>query len=187
MRIAKVVALLLLIAGFALFTRNNAHAIGRRAHPILAAFQVASGSALQILAPKPGQKISNDAVTIRYALDQNVSVQSVPTYQLRLDAKDPVTVPDTSYMFTGLQPGTHTVTVQLLDANNNPVPNTLGQVQFTVVQPGAAQHSEESLAQASTLPEPGNDALSLLGIIGFGVLVGGALSLYRNRQTEDHR
>jgi hypothetical protein len=188
MRIAKVVALLVLIAGFALFTRNNAHAIGRRAHPILAAFQAApgSGTALQIVAPKPGQKISNDAVTIHYVLRQNVSVQSIPNYQVQLDAKDPVTVPDTSYMFTGLQPGTHTVTVQLLDANSNPVPNTLSQVQFTVEQPGAAQHSEESLVQASTLPEPGNDALSLLGIIGFGVLVGGALSLYRNRQTGDH-
>ena len=114
-----------------------------------------------------------------------MSVQSIPTYELRLDAKDPVTVPDTSYMFTGLQPGTHTVRVQLLDANSNPVPNTFSEVQFTIVQPGAA-HEEEPMSQASTLPEPGNDALSLLGIIGFGVLVGGALSLYRNRRSE-HR
>lgn len=190
MRSLKVIALLILIVGFALFTRNNARAIGRRAHPILAKFQVlqGSGSALEILAPKPGQKISNDAVTMQYALRKDVSAQSVPTFRLRLDANDPVQSVDTSYQFTGLKLGAHTVKIEVLDANNNPVPDSVSEVHFTIVQPGAAVQPEGamSLAEASTLPEPGYDSLSLMGIVGFGVLVGGALSLYRTRKSQEN-
>ncbi len=186
MRTYKITALIVLIIAFALFTRNNAHAIGRRAHPILAAFRVVqSGSQLQILAPKPGQKISNNSVTLRYALQPTATVQSSPTFQLRLDANDTVQVSDSSYTFTGLRPGSHSVTVQVLDANGTPVPNTQTQVQFTIVAEPAVRPGE-SLSEASTLPEPRNNALSILGVVGFGVLVGGALSLYRTRSNDSH-
>ncbi|MEO8724786.1 MAG: hypothetical protein ABI383_01570 [Acidobacteriaceae bacterium] len=181
-----------MIIGFALFTRNNAHAIGRRAHPILARFQVlqrpGAASGLQILAPRSGQKISNNAVTIRWALRGDMSVQSVPTFQLRLDADSAVRSVDTSYQFTGLALGAHTVRIDLLDANSNPVPNTFNEVRFTIVQPGTTRPGDAPpLSEASTMPEPGYNSLSLMGIIGFGVLVGGALSLYRTRAVKSQK
>ncbi|GAC1644937.1 MAG: hypothetical protein NVS9B15_02300 [Acidobacteriaceae bacterium] len=190
MRTYRIIGLIVLALVFALFTRNNAHAIGRRAHPILAALQItaAPNSALQILAPKPGEKVTNDSVTIRYALRAAATVQSIPTFQLRLDANDVIQVADTSYTFTGLQLGSHSVTIQVVDANGTPVPNAESQVQFTIVQAQASQEVEadnETVSQASTLvADPADGSLSVLGVVGFGVLVGGALSLYRTREAE---
>jgi len=186
MRTIRIIGLLVLALGLTLFTRNNAHAIGRRAHPLLAAFQMqaAPGSQLTVLAPKPGQKVPGDTVTIQFQLQRNATVQSVPTFQLRLDANDVIQTADTSYTFSGLQPGAHTVRIQCVDANGIPVPNAASQIQFTVVQQTAAV-SEEDSAEASAFPaNPGNGSLSMLGVVGFGVLVGGALSLYRNRSSE---
>ena len=186
MRAIRVIGLLILALGLTLFTRNNAHAIGRRAHPLLAAFQMqaAPGSQLTILAPKPGQKVPGDTVTIQFQLQRTATVQSVPTFQIRLDANDVIQTADTSYTFSGVQPGAHTVTIQCVDANGVPVPNAANQIQFTVVQQTAAVNEEDS-AEASAFPaNPGNGSLSMLGVVGFGVLVGGALSLYRNRSSE---
>jgi hypothetical protein len=184
----KLLALLLLIVGFALFTRNNAHAIGRRAHPMLAAFQLhSSSSLLHILDPKPGQQLSDNAVTVRYALQDNATAETTPTFQLRLDSGDAFHVAATSYTFTGLSNGMHTVTVQVVDANGTLVPNTFNQIEFTVV-PTSASQSTVMISEASTLPEPGTGTLSILGIVGFGVLVGGALSLYHARHAQSkHR
>ena len=146
MRAIRVIGLLILALGLTLFTRNNAHAIGRRAHPLLAAFQMqaAPGSQLTVLAPKPGQKVPGDTVTIQFQLQRNATVQSVPTFQLRLDANDVIQTADTSYTFSGLQPGAHTVRIQCVDANGIPVPNAASQIQFTVVQQTAAVSEEDS-------------------------------------------
>ena len=190
MRKLKIAGLLLFAVVFAMFTRNNAKAIGRHAHPLLAAFQVQGlgASQLQILAPKQGEKIANDSVTVTYALQRTATVQSTPIFQLRLDANDAVQVSDTSYTFNGLQPGNHTVSVQCVDANGVPVPNTQSEIQFTVVQSQSLQTGDGTVEvnEAGTLPtEPGEGPLSVLGVVGFGVLVGGALSMQRTRSEQE--
>ncbi len=92
--------------------------------------------ALQILTPKNGETINNDFVTVQYELASPVSAASTPTFQLRLDNHDPVQTIDTQYTFTGVPAGTHTISVQVVDANNTPIPGVRNQVQFTI-QPQA--------------------------------------------------
>lgn len=189
MRTYKILALLVLVVVVALFTRNNAHALGRRALHSFSYFQtVKTGSMLAVLQPKPGAKLSSGTVVVQYALQPAATVQSTPTFELRLDASDPVRTADTSYTFTGVNPGAHSVSLVVLDANNVPVANTQTEVQFTVVSTsGTAQpQAEEQVNEAATLAE--NDgSLSILGVVGFGILVGGALSIYRNRENHPAR
>jgi LPXTG-motif cell wall-anchored protein len=87
---------------------------------------------LKILAPKNGESISTDFVTVQYELASPVSAASTPTFQLRLDNRDPVETSDTQHTFTGVPAGTHTISVQLVDANKIPIPGVQNQVQFTV-------------------------------------------------------
>ena len=107
--------------------------------------------ALTILTPKNGETITNDFVTVQYELASPVSAASTPTFRLRLDNRDPVETTDTQYTFTGVPAGTHTVTVQVVDANNTPIPGVQNQVQFTV-QPQArtAPTSPSRLAGMAT-------------------------------------
>ena len=92
--------------------------------------------ALHILTPKSGDKINTNFVAVSYELASPVSAASTPTFQLRLDNQDPVQTTDTQHTFTGIAPGTHTVSVQVVDANNTPLPGVQSQVQFTVLPPG---------------------------------------------------
>jgi hypothetical protein len=108
------------------------------------------------LTPKNGENISNNFVTVQYELSAPVSAASTPTFQLRLDNRDPVQATDTQYTFTGLAPGAHTITVHVVDANGTPLPGVQSQVQF-VVQPqgrsaptspsGHARFAENSAAR----------------------------------------
>lgn len=107
---------------------------------LVASAQTASLTAsLQILAPKSGEKINNSFVTVQYELASPASASSMPTFQLRLDSLDPVQTTDTQYTFTGVPPGTHTITIQVVDANNTPLPGVQNQVQFTVQPPASPQ------------------------------------------------
>jgi LPXTG-motif cell wall-anchored protein len=92
--------------------------------------------ALQILTPKNGETINNDFVMVQYELASPVSAASTPTFRLRLDNHDPVQTTDTQYTFTGVPAGTHTISIQVVDANNTPIPGVQNQVQFTI-QPQA--------------------------------------------------
>ena len=141
---------------------------------------------LSVLQPRSGAKLTSGTVVVQYALQPTATVQSTPTYQLRLDALDPVTTADTSYTFTGVGAGAHTVSLVVLDANSVPVANTQAQVQFSVVSTAGAAPHQEQLNEASTLAQD-DGSLSLLGVVGFGILVGGALSIYRNRENYLHR
>ena len=107
--------------------------------------------ALQILTPKNGETINNDFVTVQYELTSRVSAASTPTFQLRLDNRDPVQITDTQYTFTGVPAGTHTITVHVVDANNIPIPGVQNQVQFTVQPQGrTASPSGQPRMAAST-------------------------------------
>ena len=96
--------------------------------------QVAPGQpAVKILTPKPGSKLTTNFVDVRYQLQQQAAAASSPNFRVQLDARDPVQTTDTQQNFTGLAPGTHTLTVEVVDANGTPIAGTRSEVQFTMV------------------------------------------------------
>jgi len=173
----------------------------------LGAFALGQGvvPAMRILSPKAGEKTTNSYVDVQYELSAPVSASGSPTFRLQLDGHDPVETTDTQYTFTGLTPGTHTVSIMAVDANGTPITGTQAQLQFSVVQdvpppgpksPGAQVSNSGKLVNASyqagnSAPQDGGDqklpnsgsALPLLSVIGMGVLVGGIVSALRTRPS----
>jgi hypothetical protein len=103
-------------------------------------------SAMRFLAPQPGEKLQQSAVTVRYAIDQpQIVAASTPTFKVRLDGREPVETTEKESTFTGLAPGNHTLAVEVVDANGTPVQGTHTEIQFTVtpepapVDPAAAK------------------------------------------------
>jgi len=93
-------------------------------------------SAVRIVAPQPGEKLQQNAVTVRYEIDRpQVIAASTPTFKVRLDDRDPVSTEQKESTFTGLAPGKHTLTIEVVDANGTPVWGTHTQIQFTVAPP----------------------------------------------------
>lgn len=154
-------------------------------------------AALRILSPHQGERLEQDFVSVRYELtNSGASAASTPTFQLQLDGKDAVTTSSTEYTFTGLAPGAHKITVQLVDANETPIPGATNQVQFFIVQPATGLRREARVVAAALrvedpqqpmkdiegheLPSAGG-ALPLLSVIGFGALLGGIASALKTR------
>jgi len=157
----------------------------------------AANAALNILKPRAGDKVRENSIVVTYALaNPGASAAGSPNYQVRLDSQDAVTTTATEYSFTGLQPGAHTVTVQLVDANGTPVSGAQASVQFSVLRQTSRRYGPQSIAAALRL-DPATDirvqspatqppvtnpgALPLLSVIGFGVLLGGIASAMKTR------
>jgi hypothetical protein len=164
----------------------------------------AQGNVLRIISPRSGERLRQSFVNIQFELtNDGASASGTPNFQLRLDDRDPVTTTSTTQTFTGLTPGAHTVTVQLVDANGTPIAGARSEVQFVVLQPAPAAGTATRLRQgpymiaaALRVEEPQtsarqNDkdqelpsaagALPLLSVIGFGVLLGGIASAMKTR------
>jgi hypothetical protein len=114
--------------------------------------------AMRILSPKTGEKTTNSYVNVQFELSAPVSASGSPTFRLQLDGHDPVETTDTQYTFTGLAPGTHTVSIVAVDANSTPINGTQAQVEFSVVQdvppagaksPGAKLNGSPGLVNAA--------------------------------------
>ncbi len=144
--------------------------------------------ALQIVSPSAGQVLRQDYVVVKVEPTNRGIAGGPPNFRVRLDGREPVITPFDEYTFTGLAPGLHVATVELVNANNTPVAGTRSEVQFNVVPPPAAN----SAAKTRTGPQPnsadGNQnlpdarsALPLLSVIGFGALLGGIASALRTR------
>ncbi len=172
---------------------------------------MAASNDLRILSPKLGEKIGSSAVDVRYELtNTNADAAASPTYRVQLDGRDPSETLDTEYNFTGLAPGAHSVTIELVDANHTPIAGSRAVVHFTTFVPGAngghatpgsttprngsnqPPHPTASLqpgsgaagvtlASRKELPSAGGE-LPLLSMVGFGVLVGGVISAMRARK-----
>jgi hypothetical protein len=188
----RIVVLILLLAIAAPLVRHHAWALGSPQLGVGTA-QGVQPSALHILSPKPNEKLAQTFVTVQYQQVASASASSTPTYELRLDGRDPVQITDMSYTFNGLTPGTHDLIVQVVDANGAPVTGTRSEVKFVSVNPSSPQ-SKGSVGQAANLPSlplpqapsnndlpNGNSSLPLLSVIGFGILVGGVISALRTR------
>lgn len=162
----------------------------------------AQGNVLRITSPKAGERLNQNFVNVQFDLSNGgASASGTPNFEVKLDSQDPVRTNSTNYTFSGLTPGAHTVTVQLVDANQTPVAGARSEVQFVVMQPAAPtpggaialRHRLPSVISASLRvdepKQPANDeelpsaagALPLLSVIGFGVLLGGIASAMRTR------
>ncbi len=158
---------------------------------------------IRIIAPSSGAKLQQSFVTVQYELVNAGVAAGSPNFSVQLDGRDPVVTTQTQQNFTGLGPGVHTVTVQLVDANNTPIAGSSAQVQFTIVaaqpQPAATPRAAVprgewsqpqlrtvaarpiSAAEANAALPSSASALPLVSVIGFGALIGGIVSAMKTR------
>src|SRR4051812_35348547 len=172
---------------------------GQTSAPGAPAGPTTPASAVQIVAPKPGARLTTNFVQVQYDIANASSASSSPTFRLRLDARDPVDTTDTSYTFTGLTPGPHSVSITVVDANGTPVTGTQSEIRFAVLPSAAAPSSAPpsqnpgSLTAFNLVPraeaaslemqsEP-EDFISPLMLLLAGVIVGGVISALRTRSA----
>lgn len=182
-RIAVLILLIAIATPFALHRR--AWALYRSAG---AERPAAAGAPVHIISPRPSEDLGKAYVVVQYQ-QVSTTAASSPTYELRIDGRDPVQTTDTSYTFNGLKPGSHDILVQIVDVNGAPISGTQSEVRFTVTATAATANATGP--QSSTLPPlprplandlpNSNGSLPLLSIIGFGILVGGVISALRTR------
>ncbi len=108
-----------------------------------------SSQSVRILSPKSGQKITQDYIDVRFELTNPGATVNTPTFQVQLDSNDPVQTTSSDQTFSGLNPGTHTLSVELVDANGTPINGSRAQVQFVVTP-------QTSPSQPTVTPRSGN-------------------------------
>jgi hypothetical protein len=158
---------------------------------------------IRILTPVAGQTLPSNFVNLHFELVRP-ALSGEPNYLIQLDGADPINTTTTDYTFSGLQPGIHSVRVTLVDANNSPVQGGAATVQFKVQAPrqpahsdgsrGVLEHPNQVIAgapPAAPIPSELRDGdvnlplagspLPMLSLIGFGLLIGGALQTMRAR------
>jgi hypothetical protein len=178
----------ILLACFAAGALAAEHGQFSAANPAIhsAATVAAQNSLIHILSPVPSQQLSTSYVDVNYELVNPGVSGGSPDFQVQLDGREPVSTKDTTYTFTGLTPGEHTVIVQLVDANGTPVTGGRSTVVFFVIAGGSQQQGTRAPGMTTNYGEPpdlasASSTLPLLSIIGFGVLVGGVASALRTR------
>jgi hypothetical protein len=143
------------------------------------------------LTPVSSQKLTDNFTTVRFELVNKNAYPGTPNFRVQMDGNDPITTSETQQAFTGLAPGAHTVTIQMVDANGTPVPGGRASIQFFVslqtskpagnAPQGAASISGPSDQQDDPDLPPASSPLPLISIIGFGILVGGIVSAMKTR------
>lgn len=164
---------------------------------------MAASDHLRITSPTIGERIPGSQITARYEItDPAADAAPSPTFSIQLDGRDPSETLDNSYTFNGLAPGAHSIIVQLVDANHNPLSGSQAIVHFKTYTPGAENpgrggtaapqsslgvvppavvKAKLPLPSKAELPNAGSE-LPLLSLVGFGVLFGGAISAIRGRK-----
>jgi hypothetical protein len=114
-----------------------------------------SSSALKILSPKAGEKVTSSAVDAKYELlSEAVSAAGSPNYRLQLDARDPVETTSTDYSFSGLAPGNHVLTLELVDANHTPIMGSQTEVHFTTANQAPSAGTQQQPQQPAQPQQP---------------------------------
>jgi len=185
-RIFVLILLVAIAAPFAVHYRAWALVSSQSGEGVAA--QSVQPSSLRIVSPKPNEKLAQTFVAVQFQQISPASPAGTPTYELRLDGRDPVQTTDTTYTFNGLTPASHDLVIQIVDANGTPVSGTRSEVKFVIVNPVATAGTTGQALNLPVLPQTpltdlpnGNSSLPLLSIIGFGILVGGVISALRTR------
>lgn len=213
---------LLVVAAFAQTTTPPGSSIGSASSTVIALDPAPQNPVVRILTPVEDEKfIRTNSVKVRFDLVGPATSAKAPNFLVQMDGDEPVRTGDMEQSFSGLEPGVHSVAVQLVSANNTPDFASRAVVQFVVApHPPETPHPVTAHAEAlnvapeealnvtlqqetpeppqltqlgvlqsppaeimsinSPLPSAGN-ALPLISVIGFGVLVGGIASAMRTR------
>jgi len=179
--------IVLVLLGGAAFSQNTAPP------------QSPAQNAISIVKPAAGEALRQNFAVVSWSLtNPGATAAGAPNYQVRIDSQDPITTSQTEYTFTGLTPGAHKVTVQLVDANGTPIPSGRAEVQFNILRQTVRKYGPQAIAAALRL-DPASDihvrnaaepaavpnaggTLPLLSVIGFGVLLGGIASAMKSRR-----
>ena len=139
---------------------------------------------LRILTPAAGQQLGTNYVDVSYELVNPGVSGGEPNFLVQLDARDPISTRETTYNFTGLTPGQHSLTVQMVDANGTPVTGGRASVVFFVASPASSQPAPRNDETGGEQPKLAAAAspLPLLSVVGFGALLGGVISALRARK-----
>ena len=140
---------------------------------------------LRILTPAAGQQLDTNYVQVSYELMNPGMAGGEPNFLLQLDDRDPITTRETTYNFTGLTPGQHSLTVQMVDANGTPVTGGRTSVVFFVASPASSQPAPRTnVEEGGEQPKlaAASSPLPLLSVVGFGALLGGVISALRARR-----
>lgn len=171
------------------------------AEPDVGSAQQAAAPLVRILAPPRDARLAQPFVTVEYERTNPAATPS-PNFRVQFDGRDPLITATTSATFTGVKPGQHIVTVDLVDANNVPVAGARAQVSFSILPPASqpagsmvrlrppdpilmraalAEPMQPLPADPGPALPPAAGALPLLSVIGFGVLLGGIASAMKTR------
>jgi hypothetical protein len=138
-------AQLLAVAAFAQTSTPPVLSVGS-ASPAAAAPVNAAPQApvIHILTPVSDEKFSKtNSVKVRYEVLSATPSAGTPNFLVQLDGDAPVRTRAMEQSFSELIPGTHRVSVQLADANNNPISDSRADVQFAI-----APHTAPALRPA---------------------------------------
>lgn len=157
---------------------------GRTTTPDAAVNPAPQSALIRILTPVAGQASTASSVQVTFELTNPGADAGEPNFKIQLDGRDPISTTSTEYTFTGLGPGSHSVTVTLVDANGTPITGGQAVVQFQVrsATPATGSASIRSpFADVVAAAGLGTGSLAILGLIGFGVLIGGTISSIKLR------
>jgi hypothetical protein len=153
---------------------------------------------IHIVSPTSGENLEGTSVSVRYQVSPTKRTPTHPTmFRIQMDSQPPVQTAETMHMFESLTPGSHDVTVELLDSRNRAITSSLAKASFVcqapetnsaelVVEPmlpPSLQKVAMFLPQAAAPIDPGDGSgeMPLLSVIGLGVLIGGMVSAMRTR------
>ncbi len=153
---------------------------------------------VHIVSPVSGENLEGTSVSIRYQVSPTKRTSTQPAmFRIQMDSQPPVETNETAYTFDSLMPGSHDVTVELLDSRNRPITSSLAKASFVcqspetnsaelVVEPmlpPTLQKVAMFLPQAAAPIDPGDGSgeMPLLSVIGLGVLIGGMVSAMKTR------
>ncbi len=187
----KSLVALVFLASSLLVAQSTSQPSGRSggSTPAPGTVNAAPQSALvRILTPVANQSSTDTSVLVRWELTNPAADAGEPNFTVQIDGLDPITTTSSEHTFTGLAPGDHSVTVILIDANGTPITGGRAVVQFHVkpatAAPGGmavAVPPPSELHSAIAASEISPESLSVLSIVGFGVLIGGILSSRKTR------
>jgi hypothetical protein len=137
---AVLAANLLVIAAHAQSTTPPGSSVGSSSPTASQPVNPAPQSAvIRILTPVANQKFAGtNSVNVRFEIVSPAASAGTPNFLIQLDGDDPVRTSTMEQTFSGLAPGTHSVTVQLVDANNTPISGSRAVVQFVVASQSSA-------------------------------------------------
>jgi hypothetical protein len=151
--ITLVLATFLAVAAFAQNTTQGSSA--ESSSPTVIALDAAPASAaVRIRTPVADEKfIHTNSIKVRFDVIGPMPSAGTPTFLVQLDGDEPVRTSSMEQMFSDLAPGTHSVSVQLVDENNAPNTDSRADVLFEVA-PRAATTSQRAASPIAADAEP---------------------------------